>query len=377
MRRVKKNCEKSLGVECNQSGQKTKLKKSAADDPMPHVMPKWVHVAIWSISILLGIHAKNFFIFMFVGTLIGLPTYAGFYAAKRKRIDRQARDTAKGFMVILAVLLVVSVVGGSFTNSNKESSNTHSDVKPSAEQKITQPETPKIDENLAQDPKFKEGEKATVTRVVDGDTIQAGEHKIRLIGLDTPETKHPSKPVECFGVEASNKMNELVNGKTVYLVSDPTQDSVDKYGRKLFYVYLEDGTNVAYQMIKDGYGHEYTYKSNPHKWQSQFKSAQDDARNNKRGLWSDNTCAGSKTSAAEKRAQAEAQRQSAEAAAAAAERQRQQQAQSQAAPAPSGVSFSSCKEARAAGYSHMRRGEPGYSPHLDRDGDGIACDKHR
>lgn len=48
------------------------------------------------------------------------------------------------------------------------------------------------------------------------------------------------------------------------------------------------------------------------------------------------------------------------------------------APAPSAeLHFSSCKEARAAGYSHMRRGEPGYSPHLDRDNDGIACDKHR
>ena len=114
MRRVKKNCEKSLGIEGSQSGQKTKLKKPAADDPMPHVMPKWVHIIIWSVSILLGVHAKNFFIFMFVGTLIGLPVYAGFYAAKRKRIDRQARDTAKGFIVILAVMFVVSVVGGSF-----------------------------------------------------------------------------------------------------------------------------------------------------------------------------------------------------------------------------------------------------------------------
>lgn len=54
----------------------------------------------------------------------------------------------------------------------------------------------------------------------------------------------------------------------------------------------------------------------------------------------------------------------------------QQQAQLQTA-APSELNFSSCKEARAAGYSHMRRGEPGYAPHLDRDGDGIACDKHR
>lgn len=46
-------------------------------------------------------------------------------------------------------------------------------------------------------------------------------------------------------------------------------------------------------------------------------------------------------------------------------------------PAPAELNFGSCKEARAAGYSHMRRGEPGYAPHLDRDGDGIACDKHR
>jgi multidrug efflux pump subunit AcrA (membrane-fusion protein) len=46
-------------------------------------------------------------------------------------------------------------------------------------------------------------------------------------------------------------------------------------------------------------------------------------------------------------------------------------------PSPQGPHFRSCKEARAAGYSHMRRGEPGYSSHLDRDNDGIACDKHK
>ena len=47
------------------------------------------------------------------------------------------------------------------------------------------------------------------------------------------------------------------------------------------------------------------------------------------------------------------------------------------APAPAGLHFSNCKEACAAGYSHMHRGEPGYSPHLDRDGDGIACDRYK
>ena len=65
-----------------------------------------------------------------------------------------------------------------------------------------------------------------------------------------------------------------------------------------------------------------------------------------------------------------------EAAAAARTRQRQS-APAPSQPAPAELNFRSCKEARATGYSHMRRGEPGYSPHLDRDGDGIACDKHK
>ena len=86
---------------------------------------------------------------------------------------------------------------------------------------------------------------------------------------------------------------------------------------------------------------------------------------------------------------AEEKKKQEEAAAAAAKVRQQQQAQTQPIPrqatptpaapqpAPAKLHFRNCKEARAAGYSHMRRGEPGYAPHLDRDGDGIACDKHR
>lgn len=66
-----------------------------------------------------------------------------------------------------------------------------------------------------------------------------------------------------------------------------------------------------------------------------------------------------------------------EEAAAAARTCQRQSAPAPSQPAPAELNFRSCKEARAAGYSHMRRGEPGYSPHLDRDGDGIACDKHK
>ena len=74
--------------------------------------------------------------------------------------------------------------------------------------------------------------------------------------------------------------------------------------------------------------------------------------------------------------EAEERKRREEASAAARTRQRQS-APAPSQPAPVELNFRSCKEARAAGYSHMRRGEPGYSSHLDGDGDGIACDKHK
>lgn len=130
-----------------------------------------------------------------------------------------------------------------------------------------------------------------VTKVVDGDTIYTSKYKIRIIGLDTPETKDPRKPVQCFGVEASAKMRSLVGGKKVYLETDASQDTRDKYGRALRNVYLEDGTNVAHTMIRDGYGYEYTYGV-PYKWQAEYKAAQKYAEQNELGLWAPQTCDG-------------------------------------------------------------------------------------
>lgn len=134
-----------------------------------------------------------------------------------------------------------------------------------------------------------------VLNTIDGDTIDISyngkSERVRMIGLDTPETKDPRKPIQCFGREASQRMRDLVAGKNVRIEQDPSQGERDKYGRLLLYIYLEDGTNVAYKMIADGFGHEYTYRI-PYKYQSQFKAAQKDAEKNKRGLWADNTCAG-------------------------------------------------------------------------------------
>ncbi len=128
----------------------------------------------------------------------------------------------------------------------------------------------------------------SVTRVIDGDTIDVSIdgkiERLRLIGIDTPETVDPRKPVECFGVEASNKAKGILAGKKVILESDPSQGEKDKYNRLLRYVFLEDGTNFNLLMIKEGYAYEYTYGI-PYKYQIEFKQAQKEAERTKAGLW--------------------------------------------------------------------------------------------
>lgn len=139
-----------------------------------------------------------------------------------------------------------------------------------------------------------------VTRVVDGDTfdvnIDGATKRVRVIGLDTPETVDPRKPVQCFGKEASNKATELLLNKKVKLEADPTQGDTDKYGRILRYATREDGLFFNKWMIENGYGHEYTYNT-PYKYQIEFKQAQKAAQEAKKGLWADNACAAAPTTA--------------------------------------------------------------------------------
>jgi len=141
----------------------------------------------------------------------------------------------------------------------------------------------------------------SVTQVVDGDTIKVNlggkEETLRLIGLDTPETVDPRKPVQCFGKEASNKARELLSGKKVRIEKDSTQGDRDKYGRLLTYIYREDGLFYNKYMIEQGYAHEYTYGTS-YKYQSEFKTAQKNAQTSQLGLWSPNTCNGDTTSSA-------------------------------------------------------------------------------
>ena len=125
-----------------------------------------------------------------------------------------------------------------------------------------------------------------VARVIDGDTIvlENGE-KVRYIGMDTPETKHPSKPVEYYGKEATEANRKLVENKTVRLEFDAQER--DKYGRLLAYVFV-DTIFVNGWLVKEGYAKVSTYPPNV-KYQDLLLILERKAREEGRGLWAKET----------------------------------------------------------------------------------------
>lgn len=121
----------------------------------------------------------------------------------------------------------------------------------------------------------------------DGDTftvmMNGQEERVRLIGVDTPETKKPNSPVQCFGPEASNFTKELVRNQPVRLEADPIGNNRDRYDRLLRYAYLPDGSLLNERLIREGYG--FAYLSFPFSKHADFAAAQAEAQSAHRGLW--------------------------------------------------------------------------------------------
>ena len=140
-----------------------------------------------------------------------------------------------------------------------------------------------------------------VARVVDGDTftIKLGSQttKVRVIGIDTPESVDPRRPVQCFGKQASARASALLSGKNVWLEVDPNQDTRDRFGRLLRFVWIDNTSDFGLTMIRDGFALEYTYDL-PYRYQAQYRSAQVAAKETDAGLWSPSTCAGNTKRAA-------------------------------------------------------------------------------
>ena len=193
-----------------------------------------------------------------------------------------------------------------------------------------------------------------VERVVDGDTIIVSDvGRVRLIGVDTPESVDPRRPVEFFGKEASAFTKRLVEGKPVRLEYD--WERTDRYGRTLAYVHLQDGTFVNAEIIRQGYGHAYTRF--PFRHLDSFRGLEREAREARRGLWGATPAAGRVASAASSTRSA-----------------------SSGGPAAlarwddNGNGRITCAEARRHGIAPVPRGHPAYAHMRDGDGDGVVCE---
>lgn len=112
--------------------------------------------------------------------------------------------------------------------------------------------------------------------------------RVRLIGVDTPETKHPKKPVERFGKEANEFTRHMVEGKRVRLELDPANATTahkdnTQQKRTLAYVFLDDGTLLNAEIIKQGYG--FALSRYPFASMEEFRRLEREAREQGRGLW--------------------------------------------------------------------------------------------
>lgn len=126
-----------------------------------------------------------------------------------------------------------------------------------------------------------------VVDVLDGDTIvvleNGKEETVRLLGVDTPETRDPRRPVQCFGKEASDFTKNLLVGRAVRMELDPTEANRDKYNRLLRYVYLEDKSMLNERLVYDGYA--FAYEAYPTQKLEVLKEMEAQAKKYNRGLW--------------------------------------------------------------------------------------------
>ncbi|MCR8641738.1 thermonuclease family protein [Paenibacillus sp. N1-5-1-14] len=129
--------------------------------------------------------------------------------------------------------------------------------------------------------------KVKVERVVDGDTLQitinGSKERLRLIGVDTPETKKADTPVMFWGEEASAYTKKRLEGKTVELEWDV--EPKDQYGRYLAYIWIDDEM-FNRTLIQEGYGRMVTFQPNV-KYVDTFKKDQEAARKKGNGIWKD------------------------------------------------------------------------------------------
>ncbi|MEX1008427.1 MAG: thermonuclease family protein [Acidimicrobiia bacterium] len=185
----------------------------------------------------------------------------------------------------LAVVLVLAVSVAAASCASEKPSATH---------------TPSTRARATTNAGLPAGLDAVVVSVTDGDTITVrldtgGTEKVRLIGIDTPETKDPRTVVECFGAEASARTHALLPTRTAVRLETDVERR-DRYGRFLAYVWrVDDGLFVNEALVKDGWAAPYRFPPNV-KYADRFSQLGAEAREANAGLWG--ACGGTNTPAA-------------------------------------------------------------------------------
>ncbi|MBM3327267.1 MAG: thermonuclease [Calditrichaeota bacterium] len=144
---------------------------------------------------------------------------------------------------------------------------------------------------VADKPIFKGKTAVSVARVVDGDTVilllEGKEHRVRLLGVDTPESVKPDTPPEPGGVEAGRFLKNLLNGEKVYVEYEAAgKASKDRYGRDLAYLYrAPDGLFVNQEIVRQGYGR--VYRQAKFKYRDEFIRLEATAKAGQKGMWAE------------------------------------------------------------------------------------------
>ncbi|MGH3344833.1 MAG: thermonuclease family protein [Carbonactinosporaceae bacterium] len=206
-----------------------------------------------------------------------------------------------------------------------------------------------------------------VSRTVDGDTLDVralesgpvfgsdSHASVRLLEVDTPETKHPTVGVECFGPQAARFLQRwLPAGAKVWAA--PDEERSDRYGRDLLYLWTRDGTFVNREIVRRGFGEAVLYEPND-RYIDAMRAAEVRASAAGRGLWGACRDAGEQPEQPEQPAQP-------------ARRERDP-----GAPAGTDPRLGTCAEAIDGGYGPYHEGrDPEYAWYTDGDGDGTACE---
>ncbi|MGH3621118.1 MAG: excalibur calcium-binding domain-containing protein [Sciscionella sp.] len=208
-----------------------------------------------------------------------------------------------------------------------------------------------------------QGKPMTVTEVVDADTVRlvsSAGHKIttQLLGIEAPQADDPNR-LGCFGSESAAWAQGVLLGKQVRVTHDPNKAKTDGSGDELVYLRLPSGNDYSVQAARFGYAKSTTDSLTK---ATQIAAAASTAESASRGLWG-TPCYGDISVPVETPDPAPAP--------------------VQPDPGPveepptggdSSVYYKNCAAARAAGAAPVHVGDPGYAPHLDRDGDGVGCE---